>query len=272
MRWRERSVAEARLLFDQIGSAIDPETYVRELSMPEQQMVEIVCALGAEAKIVIMDEPTASLGSREVKALFVAIDRLHERGAGVVYISHRLEELPGLADRVTVLRDGRVVETREMCDVDTSALIRMMVGRELTTVFSKACRADRRDCTRDPQPGIAYGGNSRCESQGACGRDSGRGRLGRIGPHRTRPHTVRTDPRGRRRDSHSRKGYPDPLTAAGDRARYRLCARRSSALWCHTSHVDRRKHVASQPEIRVSGAACWTLRASVKWLPDLHRG
>ena len=80
--------------------------------MPEQQMVEIACALGAEAKIVIMDEPTASLGSREAGALFTAIDRLRERGAGVIYISHRLEELPGIADRVTVLRDGRVVAIR----------------------------------------------------------------------------------------------------------------------------------------------------------------
>ncbi len=127
----------ARGLFEQIGAEIDPQTHVRDLSMPEQQMVEIACALGAEAKIVIMDEPTASLGSREAEALFGAIGRLNERGAGVIYISHRLEELTGVADRVTVLRDGRVVETCAMCDVDRSSLIRMMVGRDLTTVFPK---------------------------------------------------------------------------------------------------------------------------------------
>jgi rhamnose transport system ATP-binding protein len=134
--WAEQR-NRARRLFEQIEAAIDPETPVRELSMPQQQMVEIACALGAEAKIVIMDEPTASLGSREVEALFGAIVRLRERGAGVIYISHRLEELPRIADRVTVLRDGRAVETRAMRDVDSSTLIRMMVGRELTAVFPK---------------------------------------------------------------------------------------------------------------------------------------
>ena len=134
--WSEQRT-RARSLLEHLGAAIHPEAPVRELSMPEQQMVEIACALGAEAKIVIMDEPTASLGSREVEALFGAIVRLRARGAGVIYISHRLEELPRIADRVTVLRDGRTVETRAMGEVDRAALIRMMVGRELTVVFPK---------------------------------------------------------------------------------------------------------------------------------------
>jgi rhamnose transport system ATP-binding protein len=134
--WRERS-RNARRLFEQIGARIHPEAHVSELSMPEQQMVEIACALGAEAKIVIMDEPTASLGSREVESLFRGIGGLRARGAGVIYISHRLEELPRIADRVTVLRDGRSVDTRYIHDVDQATLIRMMVGRELTAVFPK---------------------------------------------------------------------------------------------------------------------------------------
>jgi rhamnose transport system ATP-binding protein len=125
-----RTAPPGREPFEYIGAAIDPEAPVRGLSMPERQMVEIACALGAEAKIVIMDEPTASLGSREVEALFAAIVSLRACGAGVIYISHRLEELPRIADRVTVLRDGRVVGTRAMVDVDRAALIRMMVGRE----------------------------------------------------------------------------------------------------------------------------------------------
>jgi rhamnose transport system ATP-binding protein len=134
--WIERT-RHARRLFEQIGAQISPEAHVSELSMPQQQMVEIACALGAEAKIVIMDEPTASLGSREVESLFRAIGSLRARGAGVIYISHRLEELPRVADRVTVLRDGRSVATRNIQDVDQAPLIRLMVGRELTAVFPK---------------------------------------------------------------------------------------------------------------------------------------
>jgi rhamnose transport system ATP-binding protein len=134
--WPERRRNATRLL-EQIGAPIDPDTLVADLAMPQQQMVEIACALGAEAKIFIMDEPTASLASREVEALFNAIGQLRAQGAGIVYISHRLEELPRIADRVTVLRDGWVVETRDMEAVDQPALIRMMVGRDLTAVFPK---------------------------------------------------------------------------------------------------------------------------------------
>lgn len=134
--WPERRRYAARLL-EQIGAHIDPDTLVADLSMPRQQMVEIACALGAEAKIFIMDEPTASLASREVECLFSAIRQLRRQGAGIVYISHRLEELPRIADRVTVLRDGCVIETRDIQQVDQPSLIRMMVGRDLTAVFPK---------------------------------------------------------------------------------------------------------------------------------------
>jgi len=137
IRWRARRT-RARALLAQIGARIDPDAEVRTLSMPEQQMVEIACALGAEAKIVIMDEPTASLPAQEVESLFRAVRELRQRGAGIVYISHRLEELPQIADRVTVLRDGCSVETRAIADIDRATLIRMMVGRELSAVFPKS--------------------------------------------------------------------------------------------------------------------------------------
>jgi rhamnose transport system ATP-binding protein len=136
VQWAERRRNASQLL-EQIEARIDPDTSVRDLSMPQQQMVEIACALGAEARIFIMDEPTAALANREVETLFSAIGQLRARGAGIVYISHRLEELPRIADRVTVLRDGCVVETRAIGDVDQAALIRMMVGRDLTAVFPK---------------------------------------------------------------------------------------------------------------------------------------
>src|SRR6185503_8697087 len=87
-------------------------TEVRELSMPEQQLVEIACALGAGARIVIMDEPTASLTQQEVDLLFAVIRELRSNGVGIIYISHRLDEIFAFADRVTVLRDGESVGTR----------------------------------------------------------------------------------------------------------------------------------------------------------------
>ena len=105
--------------------------------MPEQQIVEIAKAIGADAKIVIMDEPTASLTEREVERLFTVIALLKTHGCGIIYISHRLEEVFAIADRITVLRDGETVETCARGDVDRAALIRMMVGRELSAVFPK---------------------------------------------------------------------------------------------------------------------------------------
>jgi rhamnose transport system ATP-binding protein len=105
--------------------------------MPEQQLVEIAKATGADARIVIMDEPTASLTEREVERLFGVVSRLREQGAGVVYISHRLEEVFTVADRITVLRDGRAVATVKPAEVTPAQLIRLMVGREIDAVFPK---------------------------------------------------------------------------------------------------------------------------------------
>ena len=136
VRWKAR-FERARRLLDRVGAEIDPGSDVRELTMPEQQLVEIARALGADARIVIMDEPTASLSDKEVDRLFHVIREMKAHGVGVVYISHRLEELPHVADRVTALRDGAVVGTRPMREVQRAELIRMMVGRELSSVFPK---------------------------------------------------------------------------------------------------------------------------------------
>jgi rhamnose transport system ATP-binding protein len=137
VRWGHRR-ARARRLLDRVGATIDPETEVRRLSMPEQQLVEIARALGADARILIMDEPTASLSDQEVDRLFRVIGELKAQGVGIIYISHRLEELPQVADRVTALRDGVLVGTRRMAEVSRAELIRMMVGRELSAVFPKS--------------------------------------------------------------------------------------------------------------------------------------
>ena len=136
LRWGERRRNAGRLL-DIVGANISPDAVVRSLTMPQQQLVEIAAALGSNARILILDEPTASLSDREVENLFGVIRRLRDRGVGMIYISHRLEELSQIADRVTVLRDGRHVATRSMRDVDRPELIRLMVGRELSAVFPK---------------------------------------------------------------------------------------------------------------------------------------
>ncbi|HKE60620.1 MAG TPA: sugar ABC transporter ATP-binding protein [Pyrinomonadaceae bacterium] len=130
---RERAVS----LLEQIGARIDPQKTAGSLTMPEQQLIEIARALGANARVLIMDEPTASLAEEETQNLYRVIKRLSESGVGIIYISHRLEELSVIADRVTVLRDGSVVGTEQMADVDRQQLIRMMVGRELSAVFPK---------------------------------------------------------------------------------------------------------------------------------------
>jgi rhamnose transport system ATP-binding protein len=144
VNWQERN-ARARELLGRIGARIDPQTPASALTMPEQQLVEIARALGASpeasseavAKILIMDEPTASLTDRETERLFKVIAELRAQGVGVIYISHRLEELFEIADRVTVLRDGETVATRAMKEVSRAELIRLMVGRELSAVFPK---------------------------------------------------------------------------------------------------------------------------------------
>jgi rhamnose transport system ATP-binding protein len=136
VNWQERSRRAAELLAE-VGAKIDPETLASDLSMPQQQLVEIARAIGADAKVLIMDEPTASLSEEDTQNLFSVIKRLRSRGVGMIYISHRLDELPLIADRVTVLRDGCTIDTRLMSEVSLQELIHLMVGRELSAVFPK---------------------------------------------------------------------------------------------------------------------------------------
>ncbi len=134
--WRKRRRVAADLLH-RVGASIEPDRPCESLSMPEQQIVEIAKAIGAEAKVVIMDEPTAALTEREVDRLFAVVARLHSHGAGVIYISHRLDEVFTLADRITVLRDGETIATQPKSALSRQSLIAMMIGRELSAVFPK---------------------------------------------------------------------------------------------------------------------------------------
>lgn len=135
--WRARR-ARATELLTRIGASVSVEAEVGSLSMPEQQLVEIACAIGAGARIVIMDEPTASLTQREQTLLSAVVKDLRAKGVGVIYISHRLEEIFQLADRVTVLRDGQSVGTHRVREMNEGALIKLMVGREVSTIYPPA--------------------------------------------------------------------------------------------------------------------------------------
>lgn len=138
-RWRfiaaeaeRRAVAE---LFGMIGAKLDPDVRCRDLSVPQQQIVEIAKALSTRARIVVMDEPTAALTAGEVEKLLAVIRDLKAHGLGVIYISHRLDEIFAVADRVMVLRDGRLVGENAIGDVTREQLIEMMVGRPLEQEF-----------------------------------------------------------------------------------------------------------------------------------------
>ena len=134
VRWADQRTQAVGLLH-RIGAEISPDTEVRSLSMPEQQLVEIACALGSGAGIVIMDEPTASLTQKEQHLLYKVVRDLRESGVGVVYISHRLEEIFALADRVTVLRDGESVGTNQVASLTEAQMIKLMVGREVSSIY-----------------------------------------------------------------------------------------------------------------------------------------
>jgi rhamnose transport system ATP-binding protein len=134
--WKSRRAHAAQLL-KSVGARIRPDALAGALSMPEQQLVEIAKAVDANASVLILDEPTASLGEQDAENLFRIVSEMRARGTAIVYISHRFEELFRLADRVTVLRDGNSIETRAMAGSTSQDLIRLMVGRELTTVFPK---------------------------------------------------------------------------------------------------------------------------------------
>jgi rhamnose transport system ATP-binding protein len=137
IRWRVRRNRAAELL-KRVGANIDPNSEVRQLTMPEQQLVEIARAVGTGARILILDEPTASLTRKEVELLYAVIRDLRQRGVGMIYISHRLEEIFAIADRVTVLRDGESVGTNPIDSINEAQLIRMMVGREVSTIYPPA--------------------------------------------------------------------------------------------------------------------------------------
>ena len=273
VRWGQRR-ARAKQLLGRIGARIDPEADVRRLSMPEQQLVEIARALGADARILIMDEPSASLSDQEVENLFRVIRELKGQGVGIIYISHRLEELPEVADRVTALRDGAFVGTPARCPRSIAAeLIRMMVGRELSAVFPKV----------EVEPGevVLEAQRARLPSIGRAGRHLPRprgrnprtGRAHRRGEDGTRPRPLRPDPRRRRDGPAPGRGRRDQDSGRSRRARDRVCAGGSPQAWNHPRVFRRRQRHAddlardlpTRPDRLRSRAARLPRTSSASW-------
>ena len=129
--------AGARRILDGLGVAIDCDAPVHSLRLAQQQMVEVARALSDEARLLVMDEPTSALSQREVGELFATITRLTSSGVAVVYISHRMDEVFRIGDRVTVLRDGRHVATRNIADVTAAELVRLMANREVAEHYPR---------------------------------------------------------------------------------------------------------------------------------------
>ncbi|MGH4023973.1 MAG: sugar ABC transporter ATP-binding protein, partial [Pseudonocardiaceae bacterium] len=127
----------ARELLARVGLDVPPERLVQRLSVADRQRVELAKALAVDTKVLILDEPTASLSEREAEELFVLVGELIASRIAVLYISHRLDEIFRIGHRVTVLRDGRVVTTRPVNDVDTDELIRLMVGRDVGNLYPR---------------------------------------------------------------------------------------------------------------------------------------
>ena len=127
----EAMCCEAQRIFERMNLKLDPRTPVGELTVARQQMVEIAKALSFDSRVLIMDEPTAALNNEEVADLFRIIARLKSRGVAIVYISHKMDELKRIADRVTVMRDGQYIATVPMASTPMDTLIAMMVGRQL---------------------------------------------------------------------------------------------------------------------------------------------
>lgn len=130
-----RTNAQAEAILQQMGVDIAPTTLLKHLSVAEMQMVEIAKAISNNAKVIIMDEPTSAISDKEVATLFKIIKDLKQQGVGILYISHKMDEIFQISDTITVLRDGQYIGTKPASELDQPTLISMMVGREITNLF-----------------------------------------------------------------------------------------------------------------------------------------
>ena len=150
--------AEAQELLQSLNCEyIDVKSYVKNLSVAEQQMVEIAKALSFKPRIMVFDEPTATLSEREVDSLFAQIHRLKAEGIGIIYVSHRMQEFPLIGDRITILRDGVKIKTVGINDCTNEELVNMMVGRDVSQVYVR---------TENKHSGVALKAENLCDYHG----------------------------------------------------------------------------------------------------------
>lgn len=126
---------QTKAIFDELGISVNPKTIIGKLSVSQRQMVEIAKAVSFNAKILVLDEPTSSLTHEEVEHLFRIINKLRDRGVGIIYISHKMEEILEISDEVTIMRDGQWVATKHADGLTTDDIVKLMVGRDLTDHF-----------------------------------------------------------------------------------------------------------------------------------------
>ncbi len=134
---RAAMIEQTRKVFEELNISVDPCAKISDLSIAYQQLTEIAKAIINKSKVIVMDEPSATLTNKELKTLFTLIEKLKAEGTSIIYISHRLEEIFEIADRVTVFRDGLYVDCKDVSDTDKDELIRLMVGRELSGTYPK---------------------------------------------------------------------------------------------------------------------------------------
>ena len=142
---RAKLIRDSQEILDFLKVDIDPNAKVETLGVAHQQLVELAKALSIDSEILIMDEPTATLSEKEINTMFDTIRSLQERGVSIIYISHRLQELKVIGNRITVLRDGQTVGTRDLVDVEMDDLIRLMVGREISKTRIRTENTARED-------------------------------------------------------------------------------------------------------------------------------
>lgn len=151
---------DTKKIFEELEIDVDPRSKVADLAVSERQMIEIAKAVSYNSKIIVMDEPTSSLTEKEVEHLFKIINKLRDRGCGIVYISHKMEEIKAISDDITILRDGKWIATESVADLSTDQIINMMVGRDLTNRFPpkdnvvKECILKVEGLTATKQPSI----------------------------------------------------------------------------------------------------------------------
>ena len=220
----DRMRKDSTALLTRLGhESISPRTKVRALRPAAQQIVSIARALSVDVRLLVMDEPSAILDEGEIETLFDVVRRLTADGVGVVYISHRLDEIRRIGNRVTVLADGRTTATGIPSTTPTEELVELMVGHKVDQLYPERPVGRRRGPARRPR-GEAPPGGPRREPPGARGRGAGARRARRLGPHRAPAAHLRTRPPRGGRGLARGEAAPGPtggrdLRGAGPRAR-----------------------------------------------------